>query len=81
LKEIKNNTSHTNIDLISGMIQTTQKKVYKCVTIPIIHYVPDLLSKYNLELPKIHLNDFNKGLNDIGELVEYHKVNIDTIRC
>jgi integrase len=60
--------SSANIDLISGMIQTTQKKVHKSVTIPIIDYVPDLLSKYNLELPKIHLNDFNKGLKDIGEL-------------
>ena len=60
--------SSANIDLISGMIQTTQKKVHKSVTIPIIDYVPDLLSKYNLELPKMHLNDFNKGLKDIGEL-------------
>ncbi len=57
-----------NIDMVSGMIQTTQKKVHKSVTIPIIDYVPDLLSKYNLELPKMHLNDFNKGLKDIGEL-------------
>ncbi|MHC1705205.1 MAG: site-specific integrase [Tenuifilaceae bacterium] len=60
--------SSANIDLISGMIQTTQKKVHKSVTIPIIDYVPDLLRKYNLELPKMHLNDFNKGLKDIGEL-------------
>ncbi len=57
-----------NIDLISGMIQTTQKKVHKSVTIPIIDYVPDILNKYNLKLPKINLDDFNKGLKDIGGL-------------
>ncbi len=62
------NLNSANIDLIAGMIQLTQRKVHKPVTIPIIDYVPDILSKYNLELPKIHLNEFNKGLKDIGEL-------------
>lgn len=62
------NLSSANIDMNQELIQLTQRKVHKPVTIPLIDYVPDILKKYNLELPKIHLNDFNKGLKDIGEL-------------
>jgi integrase len=57
-----------NIDMNLEIIQLTQRKVHKPVTIPLIDYVPGLLKKYNLVLPKIHLNDFNKGVKDLGEL-------------
>lgn len=71
------NLNPANIDLNLEMIQLTQRKVHKPVTIPLIDYVPAILNKYNLELPKIHLNDFNVGLKEIGKLagiVQHHEI-------
>jgi len=58
----------SHIDLNQEIITLTQRKVHKPVTIPLIDYVPEILKKYNLQLPKIHLNDFNEGIKKIGEL-------------
>lgn len=59
--------NQANIDLNLELIQLTQRKVHKPVTIPLIDYVPTILKKYNLELPKVHLNDFNKSIKVIGK--------------
>jgi integrase len=57
-----------NIDMNMEVIQLTQRKVHKPVTIPLIDYVPGLIQKYNMNLPKIHLNDFNREIKNIGAL-------------
>lgn len=62
-----------NIDMNQEIIHLTQRKVHKPVTIPIIDYVPSILKKYNLELPKINMNDFNKGIKDVGKLAKINQ--------
>ena len=57
-----------NFDVNLEVIQLTQRKVHKPVTIPFIDYVPEILKKYNYDLPKIPLNDFNKEVKKLGIL-------------
>ncbi|MDD2197346.1 MAG: tyrosine-type recombinase/integrase [Bacteroidales bacterium] len=57
-----------NIDLNLGVIQLTQKKVNQPVTVPLIDYIPSIIDKYNLQLPKIPLNEFNREIKKIGAL-------------
>lgn len=57
-----------NINLNLGVIQITQKKVNKSVTVPLIDYLPSIIEKYNLQLPKLQLNEFNSEIKKIGIL-------------
>lgn len=60
------NSEH--IDIGSEMIHIKQKKVHKAVTIPMIDYVPDLLKKYNYNLPKFTEYKFNEKVKVLGKL-------------
>lgn len=62
------NISPANIDMEHEVIQLTQRKVFKAVTIPLIDYVPEIIEKYNYNLPKIHLNEFNREIKNICAL-------------
>ena len=57
-----------NFDKEFEVIKVKQCKVHKSVTIPFIDYVPDIIKKYNYDLPKIPLNDFNKEVKKLGML-------------
>lgn len=57
-----------HIDTNLEIITLTQRKVHKPVTIPLIDYVPIILKKYNYQLPKIHLNEFNEEIKKVGAL-------------
>jgi hypothetical protein len=42
-----------------------QRKVHKAVIIPMIDYVPEILEKYNYDLPKIPSYKFNERLKEL----------------
>ncbi|SPU30906.1 integrase [Bacteroides thetaiotaomicron] len=46
--------SPEHIDLDNENINLKQRKVHKAVVIPMIDYVPEILKKYNYDLPKSH---------------------------
>lgn len=62
------NSEH--IDHINGNINIKQRKVHKAVVIPMIDYVPDILKKYNYELPKVHSNKFNERVKELGQKIK-----------
>lgn len=68
-----------HIDTNLEIITLTQRKVDKPVTIPLIDYVPIILKKYNYQLPKIHLNEFNEGIKKIGALAGINQLS-ETVR-
>jgi len=55
--------SPEHIDLENGNINLKQRKVHKAVVIPMIDYVPEILKKYNYDLPKIPSYTFNERVN------------------
>ncbi|WP_234982964.1 site-specific integrase [Bacteroides bouchesdurhonensis] len=55
-----------HIDLDNGNINLKQRKVHKAVIIPMIDYVPEILKKYNYELPKIPRYLFNDRVKELG---------------
>ncbi len=59
------NSEH--IDLLEGNIHIKQRKVHKAVVIPMIDYVPDILKKYDYDLPKIPNYRFNERIKELGE--------------
>ncbi len=46
--------SPEHIDIANKTINLKQRKVHKAVIIPMIDYVPDILEKYDYDLPKVH---------------------------
>lgn len=60
--------SSDNIDIVNGYINLKQRKVHKAVVIPLIDYVPNILVKYNYNLPKISSYKFNARLKEIGQI-------------
>lgn len=48
-------------------IQKTQNKVHQKVDIAFIHLAKTVAEKYNYDLPKMHMNDFNEKIKIIGE--------------
>ena len=59
-----------HIDLVNECIHLKQRKVHKSVIIPMIDYVPDILKKYNYELPKYHRNRFNERIKEVGKIAK-----------
>jgi integrase len=64
----------SHIDKNLGFITLTQRKVHRAVTIPLIDFVPTILEKYNYNLPKIKLDEFNEGVKVIGEKAEINQL-------
>lgn len=62
-----------HIDKKNEMITIKQGKVQRNVTIPFIDYVPAIMKKYNYDLPKIHLNEFNKEIKKICKKAKINK--------
>ena len=62
--------SPEHIDFTSECIHMKQRKVHKSVIIPMIDYVPEILAKYNYELPKIHRNTFNQRIKEVGKMAK-----------
>lgn len=61
------NLNSEHIDNVNENINIKQRKVHKAVVIPMIDYVPDILVKYNNELPKISSYRFNIRLKELGK--------------
>jgi integrase len=59
--------SPEHIDHINGNINLKQRKVHKAVVIPMIDYVPDIMEKYDYDLPKIPSYKFNERLKELGK--------------
>ena len=69
------NSEH--IDSINGNINIKQRKVHKAVVIPLIDYVPDILKKYDYELPKVSSYRFNERVKELGKKIKlYQKVEV-----
>ena len=71
--------SPEHIDLENGNINLKQRKVHKAVVIPMIDYVPEILKKYNYDLPKIPSYTFNERLKELGQKVKL-KQKIEIVR-
>jgi integrase len=59
--------SPEHIDTANGYINLKQRKVHKAVVIPMIDYVPEILKKYDCDLPKIPSYKFNERLKELGK--------------
>lgn len=62
-----------HIDFKYKNIVITQRKVHSSVTIPMIDYVPDIMRKYNYNLPKISKNRFNVKVKELGRLAKINQ--------
>lgn len=71
--------SPEHIDTINGNINLKQRKVHKAVVIPMIDYVPEILKKYNYDLPKIPSYRFNERLKELGKKAKL-KQKIEIVR-
>jgi integrase len=71
--------SPEHVDLGNGNINLKQRKVHKAVVIPMIDYVPDILKKYNYDLPKIPSYTFNERVKELGERAKL-KQKIEVVR-
>ena len=58
--------SPEHIDLDNENTNLKQRKVHKAVVIPMIDYVPEILKKYNYDLPKIPRYMFNEKIKELG---------------
>lgn len=65
------NSEH--VDVLGGNINIKQRKVHKAVVIPMIDYVPDILRKYNYELPKIASYKFNERIKELGQKIKLNQ--------
>lgn len=63
-----------HFDRVNEVIQIKQTKVQRNVIIPFIDYVPEILKKYNYNLPKIHLNDFNREIKKICKKADINEM-------
>lgn len=59
--------SPEHIDVANETISLKQRKVHKAVIIPMIDYVPDILEKYDYDLPKVPSYKFNERLKELGK--------------
>lgn len=59
--------SPEHIDVANETINLKQRKVHKAVIIPMIDYVPEILKKYNYDLPKVASYKFNERLKELGK--------------
>lgn len=59
--------SPEHIDVANETINLKQRKVHKAVIIPMIDYVPEILEKYDYDLPKIPSYKFNERLKELGK--------------
>ncbi|KAA6316280.1 Tyrosine recombinase XerC [termite gut metagenome] len=71
--------SPEHVDLVNGNINIKQRKVHKAVVIPMIDYVPDILQKYNYDLPKIPSYKFNERIKELGQRTQL-KQKIEVVR-
>ena len=71
--------SPEHIDAVNGYINLKQRKVHKAVVIPMIDYVPDILRKYNYDLPKVPSYKFNERLKELGKKAKL-KQKIEVVR-
>lgn len=71
--------SPEHIDHINGNINLKQRKVHKAVVIPMIDYVPDILKKYDYDLPKISSYKFNERLKELGKKAKLNQ-KIEVVR-
>jgi integrase len=71
--------SPEHVDLENGNLNLKQRKVHKAVVIPMIDYVPDILKKYNYDLPKIPNYTFNERVKELGERAKL-KQKIEVVR-
>ena len=62
--------SPEHIDLDNENINLKQRKVHKAVVIPMIDYVPEILKKYNYDLPKIPRYMFNERVKELGRKIK-----------
>lgn len=65
--------NNEHIDLVNGNINIKQRKVHKAVVIPIIDYVPNILKKYNYDLPKVSSYKFNERVKELGEKIKLNQ--------
>lgn len=65
--------NNEHIDLVNGNINIKQRKVHKAVVIPIIDYVPNILKKYNYDLPKVSSYKFNEHVKELGEKIKLNQ--------
>lgn len=71
--------SPEHIDVANETISLKQRKVHKAVIIPMIDYVPEILKKYNYDLPKISSYKFNERLKELGKKAKL-KQKIEIVR-
>lgn len=71
--------SPEHVDIINGNINLKQRKVHKAVVIPIIDYVPEILEKYDYDLPKVPSYKFNERLKELGQKAKL-KQKIEVVR-
>ena len=71
--------SPEHIDLENGNINLKQRKVHKAVVIPMIDYVPEILKKYDYDLPKIPRYMFNERVKELGKRAKL-KQRIEIVR-
>ena len=71
--------SPEHIDLDNEIINLKQRKVHKAVIIPMIDYVPEILKKYNYDLPKIPRYIFNERVKELGRRAKL-KQKIEIVR-
>ena len=71
--------SPEHIDLDNEIINLKQRKVHKAVIIPMIDYVPEILKKYNYDLPKIPRYIFNERVKELGRRAKL-KQKIEVVR-
>lgn len=71
--------SPEHIDLDNENINLKQRKVHKAVIIPMIDYVPEILKKYNYDLPKISRYIFNERVKELGQRAELRQ-KIEVVR-
>jgi integrase len=67
------NLNSEHIDTKSGNINIKQRKVHKAVVIPMIDYVPNILKKYNYQLPKIPGYKFNERVKELGQKIKLNQ--------
>ena len=71
--------SPEHMDLDNGNINLKQRKVHKAVVIPMIDYVPEILEKYNYNLPKVSRYLFNERVKELGRRANL-KQKIEVVR-
>ncbi|CAK7062749.1 MAG: Tyrosine recombinase XerC [Petrimonas sp.] len=71
--------SPEHIDVTNETISLKQRKVHKAVIIPMIDYVPNILEKYNYDLPKVPSYKFNERLKELGKKAKL-KQKVEVVR-